>query len=353
MNLSAPNSYLPKCKVVSVIFTFCAFIALQVASTVFIYSQQPDAGATPTELSNEAPAIHPSRSNTAQDSLYRIGPGDLIEISILNRPTLSNDAIRVDGSGMIQMPLIDGDIKAACRTESELAKEIVARYVEYLKNPTVRVFVKEYQSRPVAVIGAVNTPGRFQLQRPVRLLELLTFAGGPAERAGSSVQIIHSSSVSCDEPDEKSSITDSRELDLYNLSDLLRGDNDSNPFLRSGDIVSILAADQAFVVGNVFRPSAILLKEPITVSRALAMAGGTLPSTKHDQIRIIRQVAKTNTKESIPVDLKAINQRQAEDIVLQPNDVVEVPTSGTKVFLKSLVGAVGPALSRLPLYVVP
>jgi polysaccharide export outer membrane protein len=280
--------------------------------------------------------------------MYRIGPGDLLSISILNRPTISSDGIRVDGRGMIQMPLVDGDIQAACRTESELAKDIAARYVEYLKNPNVRVFVKEYESQPVAVIGAVNAPGRFQLQRRVRLLELLSFAGGPAERAGTNVQIIHTSGVSCNEREAATPHSDSSAFDSLNLNELLSGDDKSNLYMQPGDIVSLPAADQAFVVGNVFRPSAILLKEPVTVSQAIAMAGGTLPATKSDQIRIIRQVSKTKTKEELLVDLKAITQRHAEDIVLQANDIVDVPSSGTKVFLRTLVGAVAPTISRLP-----
>jgi len=133
-----------------------------------------------------------------------------------------------------------------------------------------------------------------------------------------------------------------------NLNELLSGDDKSNLYVQPGDIVSLPVADQAFVVGNVFRPSTIPLKEPITVSQAIAMAGGTLPATKSDQIRIIRQVSKTKTKEEIIVDLKAITQHHAEDIVLKANDIVNVPSSGTKVFLNSLAGAVAPTISHLP-----
>jgi polysaccharide export outer membrane protein len=249
---------------------------------------------------------------------------------------------------MIQMPLLDGGIQAACRTESELARDIAAHYVEYLKNPNVTVFVKEYQSQPVAVIGAVNAPGRFQLQRRVRLLEMLSFAGGPAERAGSHVQVIHTSGVSCREPQAPDIQADSSALDSFTLADLLSGDDKSDPYVQPGDIVSLPEADQAFVVGNVYKPATIPLKEPVTVSNAIAMAGGTLPATKSDRIRIIRRIGKTNTKQEILIDLKAINQRQAEDIALQANDIVDVPTSGTKLFLRSFVGALGPALAHLP-----
>ena len=113
-----------------------------------------------------------------QDDRYRIGPADVLDIRIHNRPQLSREAVRVEGNGMIRMPLIDAEIQAACLTEGELAKEISTRYAKYYRNLQVDVFIKEYHSRQVAIIGAVNDQSRFELQRRVRLLELLTYAKG-------------------------------------------------------------------------------------------------------------------------------------------------------------------------------
>ena len=79
----------------------------------------------------------------ADDDRYRIGPGDVLDIRIYNRPQLSRDAVRVEGNGMIRMPLIDTEIKAACLTEGELAKEISTRHARYYKNLQVDVFIKE------------------------------------------------------------------------------------------------------------------------------------------------------------------------------------------------------------------
>jgi len=80
------------------------------------------------------------------------------------------------------MPLLENDIQASCRTERELAADIATGYLKYVRRPQVDVFVRDYNSEPVAVVGAVHNPGRFQLQRRIHLLELLTFAGGPARR---------------------------------------------------------------------------------------------------------------------------------------------------------------------------
>ena len=238
------------------------------------------------------------------DTRYRIGPGDVLEIRVFNKPQFSRDGVRVDSRGMIRMPLIEGEIRAACRSESELASEITTLYREYLRQPQVDVFIKDYQSQPVAILGAVRTPSRVQLQRRVRLLELISFAGGPSDVAGRTIQIVHTASPSICEnttaTGESGEATASAlaVLDNFMLSDTLRGDEKSNPYVRPGDVITIYEAEQAYVVGNVLRPSAIPLKEQITVSRAIAMCGGLMPDTKSSRIRIVRQAPGSTIRRS-------------------------------------------------------
>jgi polysaccharide export outer membrane protein len=288
------------------------------------------------------------------DERYRIGPGDVLDIRIFNRPQLSRESVRVDQSGLIQMPLIESDIKAACLTEAELAKEIATLYLKYQRHPYVNVFVKEFSSTPVAVIGAVEKPGRFQLQRRVRLLELLAFAGGQTEKAGARIQLARTGGDSlCEAPaDDAATEAASESFVYFNLKDTLRGDAKSNPYVHPGDIVNLPEADQAYVVGNVFKPQAVPLKDPVTVSQAIAMAGGTLPATKSTSIRIIRQSPGGTEKRVITVDLGAINKQRAEDVALQANDIVEVPTSSGKKIFNSIVNAISPVVSNLPVYVL-
>jgi polysaccharide export outer membrane protein len=118
-------------------------------------------------------------------------------------------------------------------------------------------------------------------------------------------------------------------------------------------VISVPQADQVFVLGNVLRPAAIALKEPLTISRAIAIAGGTAPSTKKDKVRIIRQMPGTTVKKEIIVDLTAIDKNKAEDVLLLANDVVDVPISGTKSILRSLLGTIVPSVSQLPVRVIP
>jgi polysaccharide export outer membrane protein len=286
----------------------------------------------------------------AQDDRYRIGPGDVLDVRIYNRPQLSRDGVRVEGNGMIRMPLIEGDIKAACLTEGELAKEISTRYARYYKNLQVDVFIKEYQSQQVAVIGAVNDQSRFKLQRRIRLLELLTFAKGPSTKAGQTINIVHSSASS---PCKKVEESDAAVFSSYKLSDVLQGDPKSNPYLEAGDIVTVPEADQVYVVGNVFMPITIPLREPVTLTRAIAMAGGLKQDTQKDKIRVLRQEPGTPVRKEITVDLSAIEKKRSEDLALLPNDIIDVPTSAGKSFLRGLFQGFVPSVGQLPVRVVP
>jgi polysaccharide export outer membrane protein len=282
---------------------------------------------------------------------YRIGPGDVLDVRVYNRPQLSREAVRVEGNGMIRMPLIEGDIQAACKTEGELAQEISTRYAKYYRNLPVDVFIKEYHAREVALIGAVNEQGRYQMQRRIRLLELLTFAKGPSEKAGQTINIVRSAPKDiC--VDQKSGGQSEGFISL-NLNDTLRGDDAANPYVQAGDIVTIPEAEQVYIVGNVYMPKSLPLREPITVSRAIAMAGGPLRDSKTDRIHIVRQQPGAAGKTELYVNLTNISRKKEEDLLLQPNDIVEVPESTGKSMIRSLLGAVAPSVAQVPVRVIP
>jgi len=285
----------------------------------------------------------------AVDQRYRIGPGDVLDVRVFNRPQLSRDAVRVDNRGMINLPMIDSEIRAGCRTEAELAAEVVNLYLKYQTHPHVDVFIREYSSRPVAVVGAVEKPGQFQLQRRVRLLELVSLAGGPTERAGARLLVTHSNEVSSCEDNAALAVNG---LETFDLNLTLKADDAANPWVQPGDIITVPEAQQDFVVGNVLRPLSIPLKEKLTLSQAVAMAGGTMPDSKKTGVRVLRQLPGDTNKTELTVDLEAISKRKADDIELLANDIVDVPTSAGKRIFRSLISAVAPAASSLPVRVI-
>jgi polysaccharide export outer membrane protein len=108
---------------------------------------------------------------------YRIGPQDLIEISVFQIPDLSR-TVRVNSSGQISLPLI-GVLQAGGQTVQELEKTIATRLeAKYLQNPQVTAFVKEYTSQRITVEGAVTKPGIYPIQGRTSLLQAIAMAEG-------------------------------------------------------------------------------------------------------------------------------------------------------------------------------
>ena len=334
----------------------CLVSLLVILSTHELKAQTATAVASGTTARTVGEEAAPKRTEAAAiDTRYRIGPGDVLDIRVARAPELSRDTVRVDQGGNIRMPMLDVDIPAACQTEGELSQNIAKLYRKYKNDPHVDVFVKEFQSQPVAVIGAVHGAAQFKMQRQVKLLELISLAGGPTDSAGQTIQIVHAGGgpICKQSGDSGTDTADSSAFVTYKLNDTLHGLPEANPFVQPGDIISVPLADQVYVLGNVLKPSAIPLKEPLTVSHAIAIAGGTAPSTKKDKIRILRQLPGSTQKKEIFVDLTAIERNKAEDVALLPNDVVDVPISGTKSILRSLLGTVVPTISQLPVRVIP
>lgn len=308
---------------------------------------------------------------------YRIGARDVLTIRVTAPdivPQFSAEALEVNECGMIPLLSVQNEeqneVRAAGRTTNELQDFLRQFYIKYKRNPQVVVKVKEYNSQPVAINGAVARPGQFQLRRPVRLLELVQFyAGGATERSGGRIQIARMPALgSCEaKPAQSAQSTQSTQSAqtvtpigdadapsflTFKLEDTLKGEERANPLLQPGDVITLPEAKEAYVVGNVLRPGPISLRDDrLTVSRAVAMVGGTMPDTKQEKVRIVRQEANGGSREFF-VDLNAIKKHQAEDVALLPNDIVEVPVAGGKRILRSLVGAFVPSVGQLPVQVI-
>ena len=190
---------------------------------------------------------------------YRIGLHDVLEVTVFKHPELSQPNIRMDETGRIRLPRIDSSILAICKTENELSAEIINLYKQnYLREPYVTVFVKEQNSQPLSVIGAVEKPGNFYTNRRLTLLELLSFAGGQkVEKAGTKIQVARVGGISGCKTNVSAETVESDGVTFFSyvLADVLKGKE--NPVMRPGDIVVVLEADQVYVTGNVVKQQSI------------------------------------------------------------------------------------------------
>ena len=287
---------------------------------------------------------------------YKIGPGDVIDV-VVSRNELSRTGLRVSNQGTIQLAMLDTDLPAACMTERQLADAIKEKYRVYLKDPYVNVAVKEFNASPVAVIGAVNSPGRFQLQRQYRLVELLALVNGPSTTAGTSLEILRYGNLSyCD--GQKLIVPEKPKEELISivLEDAFKGAETSNPVIVAGDIVRVSTADEtnAYIQGLVKSAIAIPLnKEPVSLTQAIAMAGGVTEGAQLDKVLIRRPIPGSVNRSDLIANVKEIRQGKRDDILLQPNDIVEVPgATGAKKIFSDIFKKIIPSVAQLPLRVI-
>lgn len=349
MKTSIFDLYRFGCKV---LFAFYAIaVSLSLCGAALAQQQQPTRE-TNSNTAAVASTVKPDGATRVNEP-YRIGTGDVLDIRIFPRTQLSI-VTRVNDRGMISMPLLESEIMAACKTETELAGEIAALYKKYQRNPSVTIFISEYNAMPIAVIGAVEKPGQFLLKRRMRLLDMISAAGGPKKEAGSRVVVAHTGNFSiCQQqtPEQTLNVESASEdlsFTTYAWRSIMQGDPSANPWMKPGDIITIPEADQAFVVGNVFKPQSVTLKEPTTLTQAIAMAGGWLKNSKTSKVKIIRQPPGSKERVEMVYDLVAIEKRKIEDPFLQANDVVTVPEDTWKSVRSKIVNALTGGLQGFP-----
>lgn len=292
-----------------------------------------------------------SVSDNNSDEKYLIGFRDTLDIQVYRHPDLSQQ-VNVSSDGTILMPRIDQPILAVCKTERELTEHINNLYKSYLRNPSVSVKIIEQKSQPLAVIGAVKKPGNYYLNRKVRLLELLALAEGhDVEFAGRDIQVARTgSSAGCGLQNGSNDTEEKVEFISYKLKDVTEGKQ--NPWMKPGDIVSVQTSEEAYVVGNVVEPKKVLLKETVTLTTAIAMAGGLAKEAKRNKVRIQRMGKDGAPKTETIYDLNDINTRKIPDPVLQANDIVDVPNDSVKSIrngiFKAITGGLGNIFYKLP-----
>jgi len=271
-----------------------------------------------------------SRRDPLQD--YRIGPEDLLEITVFEDDKL-NKTVRVSSQGNVTLPLI-GTLRVKGLTANELEKEIRELLAEkYLQNPNVSVFIKEYRNQRIAVMGAVEKPGVFDITGQRTILDMLGMAGGLKEDAGQMLFLIRSPIPGERGPEGSAgALPETLVIDLDAL--LISGNLTLNLPVSHGDVLNIPISGKIFVGGEVFKPGGFLLKgKRMTINQAIAMAEGLKPTADGTQSTIFRYLGRDGQRESIPVDLYAVHKGKAEDLILKENDIIIVPKSGIKTFL--------------------
>jgi polysaccharide biosynthesis/export protein len=339
---------------------------------------------TPQQINDRIRALSSTARTAPHD--YVIGNGDVINIDIFDVKELSRE-VRVSQTGSIGLPLVPVRLHIAGLTEIQTEQKI-AEVLEangLVSHPQVSVSVKERRSKPITVVGAVTHAMVYQADRAVTILEVLAEAGGIANDAGDTVIVTRPMQAHPSDPSDPPSIgpedpgpaatpressqaevapdTSAASKPLFpaatpaaspnalgtspasgepppigntitiNLNELMEsGDATNNIILQAGDIVTVPHAGIVYVLGAVSRPGGFVLandRSHMSTLKILALAGGLSRTAKKDHAVIIRKDAQGQQHE-VAVNLKAVLARSAEDVQLQPSDILYVPESAAK-----------------------
>lgn len=293
-----------------------------------VTAQTPVTAETPLPIDPEKDLIH---------------LGDTIDVDILGsveydwRGTLTPEGF-LSGLNFVEEP-----VYAQCKTEKEVADSVAKGYTKLLRDPKVVVKIIDRSKRPVSTIfGAVKKSQRFQILRPVYLNELIVLSGGLTDRASGDIQIFRPKNISCVETYRneqlKNSGMDKQEVfvqasqsggsEIINIkiAELLKGKENANPQIFSGDIITIVEADPIYIIGGVASPKRISSRTQTTISRAIASAGGFTKDADSKKITIFRRDGNDTTV--IEANYDEIEKDASKDLTLQPFDVIDVGVKG-------------------------
>jgi len=311
-----------------------------------------------------------------REGSYRIGPNDVIDIRVFRNPDMTLVA-RADGNGVIRFPPL-GEIKVGGLTERQLEALLQDQLRDkYIKDPHVTVLVTEPHPREVFIFGAVGRPGLYPFAGEMRLLDLLSKAGGITGVAGSVAYVIRYNGPTTDtkaqaEPGLESSqqkIT----IDLDGL--LIKGEKYWNIPLWPGDLVNIPVPEPGWIhvtgpgvvkpgtyplitflglQGREVSPTGAesfvpypLTRSSKTLRQAIDEAGG-LKWEASNRILIVRK-GEDGKEQFVWGNYKAILRDTRNDVPLQTRDTVVVNRVPIK-YAGVLIGKVAVQVIRFTIY---
>lgn len=267
-----------------------------------------------------------------------IGNGDLLEMSVFDTPELSGK-LRVDDNGEVVLPLV-GKLHVAGMKPQAAAGLIRQKFIEgnYLKDPQVTLFIAEYATQNVSVLGEVKNPGVYPAFGTHHLLDYLSAAQGLTPLAGTHITITHLANA--DTPE------------LVKVAAGATPKPENNPEVFPGDTVYVERAGVIFVVGEVIRPGGFPMDHDgqVSILQAIALAQGTTPVSAKSSAKLIRTTAQG--RQEIPVNLNRILHAKSADLAMQDNDILFVPSSAAKGAMR-VMGQAIPAAASATIYHVP
>ncbi len=294
-----------------------------------LLAQQPPPPPAPPATPPAAAAAAPADGSAE----YVLGPGDQVQVRALDLDEIGDKPVAVDGRGFIRLPLV-GRVQAAGLTTSQLERSLAEALKAYVRDPEVTVAVSDYRSQPVSVLGAVASPGVQQLQGRKSLFEVLSLAGGLRPDAGHSLKITRRKEWGpIPLPNAVPDSTGQFSVAEVSVKSVMEAKNpQENILICPNDVISVPKADMIYVIGAVKHAGGFVLneKETITVLQAMSLAEGLDKAASPKKAKILRPIPGQPNRMEIAVDLRKVLSGQANDVPMNAEDILFIPTSGPK-----------------------
>lgn len=302
------------------------------------------------------------QGHAREEAEYRVGPGDLLSMRVFGLPQF-DQSMRISNSGKIHVRyvgVLTVQGMTVGRIEEEVARELRERRL--VNDPWVRIQVDEFHAQPIFVIGEVNVPGQLMVTGEMRLLDVISRAGGLKQTAGEEALLIRrrglspaviggfsqeggtaqgqrsqaEGQVSAESPARSAEPVEDGSRIKINLAQLTEGSRpELNMRVQGGDIfyVPTMRQQVIYIIGEVKWPGAYILPrvyDDITATKALAYAGGVTRRTARSGKAFIVRYDKNGKIQPVPLDITATIKGKLPDIPVMPNDIIFVPRSVAK-----------------------
>lgn len=253
----------------------------------------------------------------AWQTRYTLGPGDTLTFSIYDRPDLTRENVQIAPDGTISY-LQAVAVRAEGLTLDQLRSRVEEALSEYQKNVKVIVSPSEISSKNFSIIGRVRKPGSYTLDRPTSILEGIALAEG--------IQIgsVRGSAYELADFERSFVARNGAKLDVDLARLYYEGDFSQNAYLEPSDYIYVASNldNEIYVLGEVANPGRRKMPQKLTVTQAVAEAGGFGEYAYKMRVLLVR--GSIHAPETHIVDMRAILKGEANDIVLQNRDIVYV-----------------------------
>jgi polysaccharide biosynthesis/export protein len=290
------------------------------AGCAFAQTSVSSSAAQDSAITIQPKQDEPQKSAPATDRpalMLKLGAGDLVEMKVFGVPEMTQET-RVNGDGNITVTLVgEVHVEGLTGTQAERLIELKLKEGGYLKEPHVAIFVKEYVTQGISVMGEVQKPGIYPMLGAQRLFDAISSAGGTTTKAGRVVTITH-------REDPQHPVIVQMSSDGSNAAT-------SNVDIQPGDTIVVSKAGVVYVVGAVERPGGFIMdnNENLTVLQAVALAYGAKSTASLNKSKIIRKESGGTVTE-LAVPLNKILEGKSSDLALKNDDILFVPSSAAK-----------------------